>query len=276
MELYDIDIKTFTEEKDNIKNWTDLEMRMVEAGLKNDTEFYDKYDLYIDICKKFIKEAKELKRSERFTKLEIYKSLYDARLNQLSRFTTMTKTTADKYKELLEFTDKDTCADVLIYGNPLNPYYEHIPYLKNNSISDIKKGINSWGTYNDDFRTFNLEKLYEALKLYEEQTLKQLFISPTKEGNMFKENNKTKQFLADTTKDEFYDILCEDFYLLGNLIGLERKLLVGPDETDFGDIIRERFVDTIANYTTLDDFETQRYYYGREAITQNAIKRLIR
>ena len=165
-------------------------------------------------------------------------------------------------------TDSLVMGDKLLLRCPTNIKGSKFDILGNYTIEEIKfmmyhtdsKGVNSLIEINR-ITTNNIEKIFDSIKMYEEQVIRQSKEeSDFREGNLFELHKTDKMWIVE---DNLEDIILYLIYntheelVWGKLDDAKRRLLISSvmSNSKSAKVIRSNLINVISNYTTLKELE---------------------
>ena len=167
----------------------------------------------------------------------------------------------------IESVDKLNKGDVLLLDNPTLELQTKFKGLRTYSIDEIKHnlkltdqfGINVIGKIRN-IGPDSITKIISALKMYDEQILRQANLTEKRNYNLFLKDKKAKNEIVE---DLYSDIIMyliyntEERTIWGELTEPQKKLyissVINSKKRDV--IIKDRMIDIISNYTTLPELE---------------------
>ena len=167
----------------------------------------------------------------------------------------------------IELVDKLNKGDVLLLDNPTLELQTKFKGLRTYSIDEIKHNLKLTDQFGRNVigRIRNIgpdsiTKIISALKMYDEQILRQANLTEKRNYNLFLKDKKAKNEIVE---DLYSDIIMyliyntEERTIWGELTEPQKKLyissVINSKKRDV--IIKDRMIDIISNYTTLPELE---------------------
>lgn len=167
----------------------------------------------------------------------------------------------------IESVDKLNKGDVLLLDNPTLEFQTKFKGLRTYSIDEIKHNLKLTDQFGRNVigRIRNIgpdsiTKIISALKMYDEQILRQANLTEKRNYNLFLKDKKAKNEIVE---DLYSDIIMyliyntEERTIWGELTESQKKLyissVINSKKRDV--IIKDRMIDIISNYTTLPELE---------------------
>jgi hypothetical protein len=167
----------------------------------------------------------------------------------------------------IELVDKLNRGDVLLLDNPTLELQTKFRGLRTYSIDEIKHnlkltdqlGRNIIGRIRN-IGPDSITKIISALKMYDEQILRQANLTEKRNYNLFLKDKKAKNEIV---QDLYSDIIMyliyntEERTIWGELTESQKKLYISSviNNKKRDTIIKDRMIDIISNYTTLPELE---------------------
>jgi hypothetical protein len=167
----------------------------------------------------------------------------------------------------IELVDKLNRGDVLLLDNPTLELQTKFRGLRTYSIDEIKHnlkltdqlGRNVIGRIRN-IGPDSITKIISALKMYDEQILRQANLTEKRNYNLFLKDKKAKNEIV---QDLYSDIIMyliyntEERTIWGELTESQKKLYISSviNNKKRDTIIKDRMIDIISNYTTLPELE---------------------
>jgi len=164
----------------------------------------------------------------------------------------------------IELVDKANKGRVLLLDNPTIEFQQTFYFVKTYSIDTIKRNLkltDKFGRNIMGLAPSSMNTLLKALQMYDEQVLRQEALIEKRNYNIFMKYKKAKREIV---KGLYLDII---MYLIDNTnertiwgeLTEEQKRLyisstINSKQTD--EMIRNRMINIISNYTTLPELET--------------------
>lgn len=167
----------------------------------------------------------------------------------------------------IELVDKLNKGDVLLLDNPTLELQTKFRGLRTYSIDEIKHNLKLTDQFGRNVigRIRNIgpdsiTKIISALKMYDEQILRQADLTEKRNYNLFLKDKKAKNEIVE---DLYSDIIMyliyntEERTIWGELTEPQKKLyissVINSKKRDV--IIKDRMIDIVSNYTTLPELE---------------------
>lgn len=178
------------------------------------------------------------------------------------------------YKSTLRYTDEHNTADVLICKSPAILCSGKFGELKNITIGEAKSllskvtahdkpsaGNNAFAEKFRRFNTADAENVRDAINFYEEQVLRQANETKKRGINLFTVNQNKKEFIVRDNLKNIVTYLLDnaDVCVWGELSNSQKSKLFLAVTRYTGyenQVIRQRIIDVITNYTTLSELES--------------------
>lgn len=167
----------------------------------------------------------------------------------------------------IESVDKLNRGDVLLLDNPTLELQTKFKGLRTYSIDEIKHNLKLTDQFGRNVigRIRNIgpdsiTKIISALKMYDEQILRQANLTEKRNYNLFLKDKKAKNEIVE---DLYSDIIMyliyntEERTIWGELTESQKKLYISSviNNKKRDTIIKDRMIDIISNYTTLPELE---------------------
>ena len=167
----------------------------------------------------------------------------------------------------IESVDKLNKGDVLLLDNPTLELQTKFKGLRTYSIDEIKHNLKLTDQFGRNVigRIRNIgpdsiTKIISALKMYDEQILRQANLTEKRNYNLFLKDKKAKNEIVE---DLYSDIIMyliyntEERTIWGELTESQKKLYISSviNNKKRDTIIKDRMIDIISNYTTLPELE---------------------
>lgn len=167
----------------------------------------------------------------------------------------------------IESVDKLNRGDVLLLDNPTIELQTKFKGLRTYSIDEIKHNLKLTDQFGRNVigRIRNIgpdsiTKIISALKMYDEQILRQANLTEKRNYNLFLKDKKVKNEIVE---DLYSDIIMyliyntEERTIWGELTESQKKLYISSviNNKKRDTIIKDRMIDIISNYTTLPELE---------------------
>lgn len=167
----------------------------------------------------------------------------------------------------IESVDKLNKGDVLLLDNPTLELQTKFKGLRTYSIDEIKHNLKLTDQFGRNVigRIRNIgpdsiTKIISALKMYDEQILRQANLTEKRNYNLFLKDKKAKNEIVE---DLYSDIIMyliyntEERTIWGELTEPQKKLYISSviNIKKRDTIIKDRMIDIISNYTTLPELE---------------------
>ena len=167
----------------------------------------------------------------------------------------------------IELVDKLNKGDVLLLDNPTLELQTKFRGLRTYSIDEIKHNLKLTDQFgrNKIGRLRNIgpdsiKKIINALRMYDEQILRQAELTEKRNYNLFLKDKKAKNEIV---QDLYSDIIMYLIYntkektIWGELTDNQKKLLISSviNNKKKDIIIKDRMTDIVSNYTTLPELE---------------------
>ena len=167
----------------------------------------------------------------------------------------------------IELVDKLNRGDVLLLDNPTLELQTKFRGLRTYSIDEIKHNLKLTDQFGRNVigRIRNIgpdsiTKIISALKMYDEQILRQANLTEKRNYNLFLKDKKAKNEIVE---DLYSDIIMyliyntEERTIWGELTEPQKKLYISSviNSKKRDTIIKDRMIDIISNYTTLPELE---------------------
>lgn len=167
----------------------------------------------------------------------------------------------------IESVDKLNRGDVLLLDNPTIELQTKFKGLRTYSIDEIKHNLKLTDQFGRNVigRIRNIgpdsiTKIISALKMYDEQILRQANLTEKRNYNLFLKDKKAKNEIVE---DLYSDIIMyliyntEERTIWGELTESQKKLYISSviNNKKRDTIIKDRMIDIISNYTTLPELE---------------------
>lgn len=178
------------------------------------------------------------------------------------------------YTKTLKYTDEHNMGDILICKSPAISTSGKFGELKNITISEAKsllskvvahdKPSTGENAFTEKFRRFNAadaENIRDAINFYEEQVLRQANEIKKRGINLFTVNKDKKEFIVRDNLKNIVTYLLDtaDVCVWGELSNSQKSKLFTAVTRYTGyenQVIRQRIIDVITNYTTLSELES--------------------
>ena len=167
----------------------------------------------------------------------------------------------------IELVDELNKASVLLLDNPTLELQTKFKGLRTYSIDEIKHNLKLTDQFGRNVigRIRNIgpdsiTKIISALKMYDEQILRQANLTEKRNYNLFLKDKKAKNEIVE---DLYSDIIMyliyntEERTIWGELTESQKKLYISSviNNKKRDTIIKDRMIDIISNYTTLPELE---------------------
>lgn len=167
----------------------------------------------------------------------------------------------------IELVDELNKASVLLLDNPTLELQTKYKGLKEYSVAEIKRNLKLTDEFGRNIigRVRNIgpnsfSTIIKALKMYDEQVLRQAELTSKRNCNLFLKDKKSKNEIVE---DSYSDIIMYLIYntkertVWGELTDPQKKLYISSaiNSKKRDKIIRNRMIDIISNYTTLLELE---------------------
>lgn len=178
------------------------------------------------------------------------------------------------YKSTLRYTDEHNMADVLICKSPAILCSGKFGELKNITIGEAKSllskvtahdktsaGNNAFAEKFRRFGNIEAECVRDAINFYELQVLRQATETKKRGINLFELNKLAKEFIVRNQIRDMVKYLIDnaDVCVWGELSHTQKNKLMSAVTSYSGyenQVLRQRMIETIANYTTLSELES--------------------
>lgn len=176
--------------------------------------------------------------------------------------------TNDYKDKTLKYTDNLNNGNILLLKNPTNEKYEIDKYIEENSIETLKQNLSLTKANGTNYFKANIDKIgnkkiikiVNSINLYNEQIIRQSKITLDRKTNIF---NYQKEEKLEQVNKHYEEII---IYLIkktkseliwGNLSNNQKeKYLKSINNTNkLEKLIKQRMIDIISNYTTLDELK---------------------
>ena len=183
----------------------------------------------------------------------------------------------------IELVDKLNSASVLLLDNPTLEIHTKYKELKTYSVNDIKQNLkltDPWGRNMigllRKIGPNSFPVILNALQMYDEQVLRQAELTEKRNYNIFM---KDKQVKNEIVEDLYSDIIMyliyntEESLVWGKLTESQKKLYISSaiNSKKIDEIIKNRIIDRISNYTTLPELE--KVSTGNQKVLNRFIKK---
>lgn len=167
----------------------------------------------------------------------------------------------------IELVDKINKGNVLLLDNPTLEIQTKYRGLSQYSIEEVKRNLKLTDRFgrNEIGRLRNIgpdsiNKIINALRMYDEQILRQAELTEKRNYNLFLKDKKAKNEIV---QDLYSDIIMYLIYntkektIWGELTDNQKKLLISSviNSKKKDIIIKDRMTDIVSNYTTLPELE---------------------
>lgn len=183
---------------------------------------------------------------------------------------------ATVFSKTLKYTDKHNNCDVLIFKNPTISCTGKYNMLNDVTINEAKNLLSKVTAYDkpstgnnafiEKFRRFTITdaaNVRDAINFYEEQVLRQAYEANKRGVNLFSLNKTQKDLIVRKNVENIVKYLVEnaDNYVWGKLSSIQKNKLVTAVTKCSGyenQLIRERMIELITNYTTLKELQSDK------------------
>lgn len=173
---------------------------------------------------------------------------------------------------LSDYTDRSNLGSVLLLKNPTLSHTSMYGSLKEKSIYKIKNDLQLMTEWGDNYLVFayknigkeNINKILEALKLYDEQVLRQAKLIDEnmldiKQVNIFEHDYNEKAIIASENYENIINYFVDNNkdLIWGNMSDNQKRLYIASmnRKTESQRRIRREIITYIANYTLLSELE---------------------
>ena len=167
----------------------------------------------------------------------------------------------------LKYTDTLNNGNILLLSSPTTEnavtYYgikdKSIDNIKNNLLLTQPDGSNYLISYTRNISLSNIQKLIDAINMYNEQVVRQSMLTDSRDFNVFTyEQEEKKEIVRDNYADIItYLVYNTNEFVWGKVSDLQKKRYISSiiNNNKIDNIIRDRMINNIANYTTLKELE---------------------
>ena len=180
------------------------------------------------------------------------------------------------FKKTLRYTDKHNNCDVLIFKNPTISCAGKYGLLNDITIYETKELLNKVTAHDksstgnnafmEKFRRFNITdttNVRDAINFYEEQVIRQANETNKRGVNLFILNKNKKELIVRKNIETLVKYIVDnaDVYVWGELSPAQKNKLVTSVTSCSGysnQLIREKMIELITNYTTLSELQSDK------------------
>lgn len=178
------------------------------------------------------------------------------------------------YSKTLKYTDEHNMCDILICKSPAISTSGKFGALKDITIGEAKSllskvvahdksstGCNAFAEKIRRFGNIEAECVRDAINFYEQQVLRQAIETKKRGINLFTLDKTQKQFIVRDQIKEIVKYLVDnaDVCVWGEFTTAQKNRLINAVKSGSGyenQVIRQRIIEIISNYTTLNELES--------------------